>query len=132
MTTVRRLAVLTSLVFLTLGWISLSQAQTQCPRPNESCPQGVNGCWAKFKIEDIKNEKTTLVVRYPESVFKTTTESDKEVDRHYIEQNNLKGSFTIHIKQGALKPEKGKTYLFLRCPDPRFEIQEDIEESDEN
>ena len=132
MTTRRCLAVLTGLVFLTLGWTSMSEAETQCPRANESCPQNVNGCWAKFKIEEVKHEKTSLLVKYPESVFKTTNASDYDVDKEYIKQSKLRDSFIIHIKQGTVKPEKGKTYLFLRCPDPRFEIQEEIDENDEN
>lgn len=132
MTTCRRLAVLTVLGFLTMGWTPMSEAETQCPRANEPCPQGVNGCWAKFKIEEVKNEKTTLLVRYPESVFKTTNESDKKVDDYYTTEKKLRDSFIIHIRQGTVKPEKGKTYLFLRCPDPRFEIQEEIVENDED
>lgn len=149
MTKRRLIAVFAIFMLLMASQVASSQSETPvlCPRANDACPKGADACYYKFTVLKVVDEKT-LEVKYPSSVFTVTTmkylpddekakeddyakkEADytKEVD-DYAKKNKDK-KFTIHVKAGKT-PEKNKTYLLVRCPDPDYEIKAEIDESDE-
>jgi hypothetical protein len=119
------MAVLTIFILLTLFQAANSHSETSV---------GADDCYYKFTVQKVVDSKT-LEVKYPPSVFKVTTkqlnEDDKQQEDAYVKRIKDK-EFKIQVKPG-ITPEKGKTYLLVRCPDDSdYEIKKDIDEDDEN